>query len=476
MSHQDTDRLNASTPRHQDLARVLNALLEPVRWKALAFRPDCTWTPLALAAAALLWAWSDESTLVDRFVQARHLVAGLTTRRRPPATTYQAFLKMLRRWTGVLTLRLIDAFRLRMRTDLAARFLIHGFCLFAVDGSRLGLPRTQSHEQRFSPASVRRTTRSKGSKRRRRRAPSRTRRDPRGRAKKSNNPQMWLTTLYHLGTNLPWDWRTGPSDSSERDHFVQMIDTLPNSALVTADAGFAGYHVWRTLIASGRHLLIRVGSNVRLLKKLGVYQETRGRVYLWPDREAARNQPPLVLRLVVAHGGRHPVYLVTSVLEEAALSDQQVVEIYGLRWGVELFYRHFKQTFQRRKLRSHTADHAELEATWSLLGLWAMTLHMEMECACERIPARQLSVARMLRAYRRSMRGDREGPYVGATRHEQLVQAVIDPYKRSHKASRDYPCQKPIRVIGPPQIQNATQVQIKKARDLRDQNVLGLTA
>ena len=82
----------------------------------------------------------------------------------------------------------------------------------------------------------------------------------------------------------------------------------------------------------------------------------------------------------------------------------------------------------------------------------------------------------MLRAYRRSMRGESDGAGPGATLHEQLMQAVIDPYKRSHKASRDYPCQKPIRVIGPPQIQNATRDQIKKARELRDQNVSGLTA
>ena len=98
--------------------------------------------------------------------------------------------------------------------------------------------------------------------------------------------------------------------------------------------------------------MIRVGANVRLLKNLGYVKEKNGLVYLWPDREAARNQPPLVLRLVVAQGGKHPVYLVTSVLDEATLSDKQVVEIYALRWGVELFYRHFKQTFERRKLRS----------------------------------------------------------------------------------------------------------------------------
>ena len=66
------------------------------------------------------------------------------------------------------------------------------------------------------------------------------------------------------------------------------------------------------------------------------------------------------------------MYLATSVLGEQALTDHQAATIYALRWGLELFYRHFKQTYERRKLRSYNAGHAELEATWSLLGLWAM--------------------------------------------------------------------------------------------------------
>ena len=40
------------------------------------------------------------------------------------------------------------------------------------------------------------------------------------------------------------------------------------------------------------------------------------------------------------------------------LSDRQIAEIYGLRWGIEVFYRTFKQTYARRKLRSHAAMNA----------------------------------------------------------------------------------------------------------------------
>jgi hypothetical protein len=469
MSHQDTDGHNGSAPQHQALKQALDWLLNLAPLSTVRFREECTWTPKALIFAAMLWAWSDEKTLTDRFSVGRKIVIAMAIRCQRPAKSYQAFLKMLKTWTVALTIALQTAFRQRMQTALAERFTVHGFQVFGVDGSRLELPRTASNEQRFSPASTRRKTKPKTKHRRRARA--KTARAERARQKKIDSPQMWLTTMFHVGTGLPWDWRTGPSNSSEREHFQQMIAALPAGALVTADAGFVGYQYWKALIESKRHLLIRVGANVRLLRKLGYVQENQGVVYLWPDREAARNQPPLVLRLVVAQGGRHPVYLVTSVLEETILSDRQVVAIYSLRWGVELFYRHFKQTFERRKLRSHTADNAELEATWSLLGLWAMALHAEVQLAREGVPARRMSVAKILSAYRKSMREYKSGADPGESLRELVSKAVIDPYTRADKSSRDYPRKKHGHAIGAPQIRTATKDQIKTARQIRDQPV-----
>jgi len=287
---------------------------------------------------------------------------------------------------------------------------------------------------------------------------------------------MWLTTLFHVGTGLPWDWRLGPSDSSERDHLMQMLATLPAGALVTADAGFTGYESWRALRDSGRHFLIRVGANVRLLQGLGYARERAGWVSLWPDREAARHQPPLVLRLVVARGPRHVVYLVTSVLEAEALGDEQVIALYRLRWGVELFYRHFKQVFGRRKLRSHGGANAEVEASWSLLGLWALCLHGQVELAYDSIPAAGVSVAGLLRAYRGAMREYRSCPGPGESLRERLSVAVVDGYRRSTKASRDYPRKKREPPIGAPEIRAATPFQIELARQIRDNHTSRLTA
>jgi hypothetical protein len=478
MSHQDTVGHTDSAAHHQALKRALDWLLTSARLSDLAFRKDCSWTPTGLIFLAILWAWSDERSLTQRFAHARKVVIAMAVLTRVPAATYQAFLKMLTTWTVALAMALTDAFRRRMQADLSARFEVCGFPVFGVDGSRLELPRTESNEGRFSPAKTRRPSRSKAKSRRksRRRARSRASRDRRARQKKANSPQMWLTTMFHVGTGLPWDWRLGPSDSSERDHLRQMIAALPAGALITADAGFVGYETWKAILDSGRQLLIRVGANVRLLKKLGYATETNGLVYLWPSRQAAAQEPPLVLRLVVARGGRHPVYLVTSVLDETTLSDSRVVEIYALRWGIELFYRHFKQTFGRRKLRSHRAANAELEATWSLLGLWAMMLHAQVILMGKGVPAKRISIAGVLLGYRRSVRGYKSPADPGESLYEMVGKAVIDPYKRANKSSRDYPRKKQEQATGAPKVRNATKAQINAAKEIRDQLALGLTA
>ena len=472
MSHQDHGCHSASTANHQALKDALDWLLGGVALSGMSFRQDATWSPLGLIVTALLWAWSDEKTLKERFGTARKIAHRAWRWVKKPATSYQAFMKMLRKWTTPLLSALAGVFRERMRRELRLRFAIAGYAIFGVDGSRLELPRTRSNEQRFSPRSSRAKRKAKEKLQRRK---SKRQRAVCSREKKANSPQMWLTTLWHVGTGLPWDWRIGASDSSERDHLRQMIDVLPPGALVTADAGFVGYEYWRALLDSRRQLLIRVGANVRLLKNLGYARERQGLLYLWPDKAAAKNQPPLVLRLVIVHTGRHPMYLVTSILHTKELSDAQVAKIYGLRWGIELFYRNFKQTFERRKLRSHSPDNAEVEATWSLLGLWAMCLHAEYALARQQVPARRMSVAGVLRAYRKPMREYKSRPDPGEDLYSLLHVAVIDEYERASKASRDYPRKKQEQATGAPRILRATRYQIRKAREIR-QLELGLTA
>jgi IS4 transposase len=472
MPHQDQGREDAGRTHADDLYQALRWLLRGVSWPGIKLREDCSWSPLQLVYAALLWAWSDEKTLVERFATSRKIIIRLFPGQPQPAKSYQAFVKLLVRWTNPLLEVLRTAFRRRMEQALSSVWSVAGWVVFAADGSRSDVPRTRSNEQRYSPKSKLSRAAQKRKRGKRRRKAGQRRREQRER--KANVPQIWLTVLWHVGSGLPWDWCLGPSDSSERDHLSTMLDALPLQALIAADAGFVGYDLWLKILAADRHLLIRVGGNVRLLKKLGYRREVEHTVYLWPERAAQRSLAPLVLRLIVVHNGRHPVYLVTN-LSRQQLSDVDAVAVYRRRWGIELFYRHVKQTFERRKLRSQQADNALVELQWSLLGVWAMGLHSHHRLIRQGVPPDRISFAGVLRAYRRPMREYKSRPDPGERLTELLDIAIIDDYPRKNKASRDYPRKKHETAPGPPQILLASDQQIALAQEIKA-DLKGLTA
>jgi hypothetical protein len=473
MSHQD--RPCPLVINHQTIKQVIDWLLAPAVFASLRGRRQATWKPRLVAATALLWATSDLPTLHARFVQARQLITKVFRWQRAPGVSYQGFLKMLAKWQPALLGVLVPHLRDQMRDGQPAQWATAGYAVFAADGSRVALARSESLEAVFAPQRRRGKAARAGKAAVVRQAPKKQ--AAAARQKKATSPQLWLTLLWHVGSGLPWAWRTGPSGASERDHLVAMVPALPAQALLVADAGFVGYEVWQTLLTAGHHFVIRVGANVRLLRQLGWTREHAQVVYLWPDEAARKQQPPLVLRLVVVHDGKQPVYLVTD-LSKSRLTDRQVAMIYAARWGVEVFFRTFKQTFGCRKLHSRAARNAQLELEWALIGLWGVCLLGTRELsACGHDPTR-LSPAAALHAFQRTLREYRVRPETPAeTLWPQLRLARLDDYQRhSAKTSRSSPCKKRRAPIGIPLLTLATDHQIAQAAALQHPQEFRLAA
>jgi hypothetical protein len=226
-----------------------------------------------------------------------------------------------------------------------------------VDGSRVSVPRTKENEKSFCAPNFGKSAQAK-SRRKKKGKGKRLRR----KVKEAQpvKPQIWITLLWHMGLQMPWSWKTGPSYSAERDHFRQMLSEqeFPKDTLFCGDAGFTGYELWQGIIKAGHSFLIRVGANVTLLRRLGYVREGAGTVYCWPGDAARQGLPPLVLRLLRVRVGKRVMYLLTNVLDEKTLTNAEAVRLYQLRWGVELQFRSIKQTFGRRKLRSRTPERA----------------------------------------------------------------------------------------------------------------------
>lgn len=376
-------------------------------------------------------AWGDGATpLGDRFAVARSLWNG----RR--GQTYQGFIKSLMRF-GCKPL--LGAAACLRRHVLAVPEHQHrfGFVALAVDGSRFDLARTAGHERVFGVA-----------------------------GKTHSAPQMWITTLWHMGLGLPWDWRIGRARASERHHLDMMLEGTPAGALIVADAGFTGYELLRTIILSGREVLLRVGRHVELLRDLGYAEWVDDQtVYLWPAHAQRDRALPLVLRLVTVRSTgdrRRRVYLLTSVTDRNRLSDEHAAALYRMRWGVELCYRSLKQTLSCRKLRSHAPAQALFEMHGLMLGLMLLGLLSVTQIVSAGHDPLSWSVACSLRVVRQSMRNN------NSDWPSRLSEAVKDTYRRRYKTRRKWPRKKQTDPPpGKPRVRPATLQEVELAMRLQ---------
>jgi hypothetical protein len=466
---------------HVSLRNALKWAMPARSFGTCRFGVKTSWKARLLVFAAVLWAWSDENTLGKRFTAARKLVIKMFPWQEHPGGSYQGFIKALHRRTPRLFEIILPGLRKRMQQCAGDFWAVAGWVVFGVDGSRVQTPRTKSNEARFHPTKKR----NKPSRARKGQAKQLTQKTSQkikqakkrkhlvkkqasGNSKKqSAGPQIWLTLFWHVGLGLPWAWKTGPVDSSERSHMLQMLGLLPENSMIVADAGFVGYGNWQEVKDAGHSFVIRVGANVKLLKKLGYARESGGRVYLWPDAARKKKQSPMVLRLITVHDGKHPIHLVANVLSQKKLSERNAAKIYKARWGIEVFFRSFKQTFGRRKLRSNSPDNGLLELDWSLVGLWTVYLLAVAEAIEQNESPHRVSVAGALSAIRSVMRDYRCRPDPGGDLASLLGKAFIDSYvRKSLKTSRNYPRKKNEKPAGKPVILAASREQVTCAKQL----------
>jgi hypothetical protein len=392
-----------------------------------------------LVIGAILMCWAPGKTLQDRFAKAHDGLVGMYKSRKRPGKSYQGFMARLLEGSAGLLAVVCPALQKAVRQVAGAAWLVEGWLVFGVDGSRIDCSLTAANEQAFGCA-----------------------------GRKKTGPQQLLTTLMHVGTGLLWAWRRGDAASSERGHLREMVGLLPAGSLLLADAGFTGYDLLDELGRRGIDFLIRVGSNVRLLEKLGyAVDEGDGIVYLWPSRQQKQGLNPLVLRLIVLQDERNRrIHLLTSVPQEDRLSDAQAGRLYRLRWGVELLYRALKQTLERRKMLSDSPRRAEVELDWTMVGLWLLGLLGLQAIQQQAQASSRWSVAATLRVIRLALdRGQATCRQHGL--QQSLAGCLKDCYERSSsRESRHRKNKKTERPPGAPKIRVADESEVLQAQRL----------
>ena len=428
------------------------------------------WLPKCLVFLAIMWAWSEHKCVTDSYAEALDCCRSMFSSFIP--TTYQGFMGALTRWTPTLMSILWPILHARMKAIGGKCWRIGEWVPIAFDGSRSTASRSKANETAFCAKNY---GKGKTAKYRKKKSKGMRRKKNQKNKAQPQEPQAWITMMWHMGLRLPWQWRLGPSNSSERAHVLEMIaqGKFPRNTLFVGDAGFVGYPLWSAIRNNHGHFLVRVGGNVSLLSEDADFEFVKGGLVLcWPKAEQAK-QPPLRLRLIKVKIGKTPMYMLTSVLDEEKLTRKQIARFYEMRWGIEVEFRGLKQTLDRAKLRCRNDKRFLAELDWSIMGMAVAELFASKEQLAKPRPksradvhprdAAKRSLANTMRALRSCMRKLDQVPAPGENLSTLLQEALTDSYQRkSSKKARYRPPNPDKKPLGEPTIRKLTAQETDK--------------
>jgi len=187
----------------------------------LPFHGNSKWLPLGLVWMALCWAWSDKRFVTDAFTEAATTYP--SDARCATVNTYQGLMGALVTWTPPFHAVVVVAFFSSAWNRSEANF---GVSMLGADcvrwltqhGAANQVQRGRSVRQELRPRQDGQVSQEEIQGHASEEEPEENRPNPRSR-------KLGSRCCGTLGLRLPWCWRLGPSNSSERQHVMEMVET-----------------------------------------------------------------------------------------------------------------------------------------------------------------------------------------------------------------------------------------------------------
>jgi hypothetical protein len=215
----------------------------------------------------------------------------------------------------------------------ASRYGWLGHRLFAVDGSRINLPRQLLACGYSTPATG------------------------------AHYPQGLLSCLYQLKSRLPFDFDL-VSHANERLSAIRHLEVLQKDDVVIYDRGYFSYLLLLRHSQAGIHGIFRLQENSSsAIKAFFASPETDIQITLRPSSQA-RNELrsqypdldviPLKLRLLKYKIGDSIFCLGTTLLDPDRYPLRDFIDVYHGRWGIEELYKVSKRIFTIEDFHAQT--------------------------------------------------------------------------------------------------------------------------
>ena len=197
----------------------------------------------------------------------------------------------------------------------------------------------------------------------------------------SHWPLLRLLVAHDLYTGLAlrpqWGPVNGSQAVSEQGLLEEAIKRLPGQAAVVGDANFGVFSVAYAAAQCGHPVVLRLTTARAQHLAGGPLQDGTDRRIEWhPTREDRRSHPELpmdarvsgrlLVRLVQPSNGAEPFLLALfTALEDPP---EQVVELYGKRWAIEVDLRSLKSTLRLEELTCTSSEMVAKEIDVAMLA------------------------------------------------------------------------------------------------------------
>lgn len=179
--------------------------------------------------------------------------------------------------------------------------------------------------------------------------------------------QVKLFSSLNLSTGTPEENFINFGQGHDYKFGSKMMSGLPEDAVGVMDRGFAGLKFIEQLVQDNKYFVLRIKNNWKL-----EFQEETGLVKVGssPDAKAYRVitfcdlETKKVFRLVTN----------LPATGTAAVSDEEIIEIYRLRWGVELLWKFLKMHLKLDKLITKNVNGITIQIYVSLIAYLILQL------------------------------------------------------------------------------------------------------
>lgn len=195
------------------------------------------------------------------------------------------------------------------------------------------------------------------------------------------------------------DCAMGSCHISEQALGAQILQAAAKSLFI-GDRNLGIFLIAQAAAAKGHQVLLRL-TDVRAAKLLGRSLRPGDHLLGWKAFRSTQSAPdlsaePIPGRLLVVRIHRpgfrcRQLCLFTSLLDQAQYPSQELVQLYGLRWRVELNLRYVKTQMQAAQLETHSAEMARKE--WLAALIAYNLIRAAMLCAAVHTQTHPLSLS-----------------------------------------------------------------------------------